>query len=448
MRAMIAALLVMLSAPPAAASGLIDNVNGIASDGYGGIVRFTGLVIGADGRVERRLSQGDKPPKQLDWRYDGKGRTLVPGFVDPHVDLLRYALARLGLDLADAAGPAEGLGRVAAYATANPDRRWIQAHGLTGPGPSLAELDGAVPDRPLWIVSADGTTGWANSAARKRAGVAGNAPAALAGEAMARMTAAVPQPAPKDLDAAFARAQSTLLARGITAIGDVGTRIEAWQAYRRAGDRGALGLRIVAYADGIDQMTLIAGPQPTPWLYGGRLRLAGVAFDVEGMAGTALRNRMSRAAMDGFGVTLSGRASPALAEAANAIEEVRPGYSKVENWRIDALGGTPLPQTPPGVHRLASTLPAAALIGGSPFAPLQPLAVLGAVSDGQAAFTALTAGGAAALGAAEQWGRLAPGQQADFLLVDGAMELSRPSDIGALHIRSIWIGGREVDAKG
>ena len=53
----------------------------------------------------------------------------------------------------------------------------------------------------------------------------------------------------------------------------MGTSIEDWQTYRRAGDLGTLSLRIVAYAAEVDDMVLMAGPGPTPWLYDDRLRL-------------------------------------------------------------------------------------------------------------------------------------------------------------------------------
>jgi hypothetical protein len=45
----------------------------------------------------------------------------------------------------------------------------------------------------------------------------------------------------------------------VTAVADMGTSIEDWQAYRRAGDKNQLYVRIMAYAMGIDQMALIAG---------------------------------------------------------------------------------------------------------------------------------------------------------------------------------------------
>ena len=67
----------------------------------------------------------------------------------------------------------------------------------------------------------------------------------------------------------------------------MGTTIEDWQAYRRAADSGRLRLRIVAYAKGIDDMALIGGPGPSPWLYDDRLKLNGVEAVARRRAGLA-----------------------------------------------------------------------------------------------------------------------------------------------------------------
>ena len=56
-RALLAALAAIALPLPALASGVIDNVNGIAIDADGRIVRFGALLISDDGKVER-LIQG------------------------------------------------------------------------------------------------------------------------------------------------------------------------------------------------------------------------------------------------------------------------------------------------------------------------------------------------------------------------------------------------------
>jgi predicted amidohydrolase YtcJ len=92
------AVLLAVVATPAFADGLIDNANGYTLDKDGKLVRFTGLLIGKDGRVTKLLDSKDKPPKTLDFRLDAKGRTLIPGLIDPGTHLMRSALATLKRD--------------------------------------------------------------------------------------------------------------------------------------------------------------------------------------------------------------------------------------------------------------------------------------------------------------------------------------------------------------
>ena len=130
-----------------------------------------------------------------------------------------------------------------------------------------------------------------------------------------------PQPLAKERDLALAKAQEALLSLGITAIADMGSTLEDWQSFRRAGDAGWLNLRIFSYSAGLDPMLAITAGEPTPWLYGDRLRMAGVKLYTDGALGsrgawlkqpyadkpaerglqflddTKLRNLMSRAAM-------------------------------------------------------------------------------------------------------------------------------------------------------
>ncbi len=167
-------------------------------------------------------------------------------------------------------------------------------------------------------------------------------------------------PRPKDRDLALAKAQETLFALGITTVADIGTTIEDWQTYRRAGDHGSLRLRIIAYAAGTDAMALIGGPGPTPWLYADRLRLNGVHLLLDGKLadhaarlkapyadrptsrGEAnfteiqLRNLMSRGAIDNFQVSVTAHGDAAVSTVLDAIEELGPTYQGDRRWRIEA----------------------------------------------------------------------------------------------------------------
>ena len=66
--------------------------------------------------------------------------------------------------------------------------------------------------------------------------------------AKALVTAKMPAATPRGPRSRFLTAQEILLKHGITATADMGTTIEDWQGYRRAGDAGDLRIRIMGYA--------------------------------------------------------------------------------------------------------------------------------------------------------------------------------------------------------
>lgn len=361
------------------ADTLIDNVDGLTLDQTGAARRFTGLLIGTDGRIVQVLNRGDKRPGKVDYLLDGKGRVLIPGLIDSHVDLMALGFAALTLDLGPARSLPEAQGRLAAYAAAHPDRAWILGRGGDAAEWSRAAgLDGAIAGRPVWIVSADGHSGWANAAALAAAGIGaatrdpaggrierampgGKPTGVLVETAMALIERAIPAPRPEDRDLALAAAQDALMARGITAVSDFGTTIEAWQSYRRAGDSGALRIRVMAYAAGTEAMSLIGGPGPSPWLYDDRLRLNGVALTLDGglatrgawlraayadapalsglprMSETQLRNLMSRAAIDRFQIAVEAHGDAAGSAVLDAVGELAQTYKGERRWRLEGI---------------------------------------------------------------------------------------------------------------
>jgi predicted amidohydrolase YtcJ len=393
-----AAMALALCPLPARAAGVIDNVNGIALDANGAIVHFGALLIDDDGKVEK-LIQGrykepeykrpkkrkkgepwPEPPKGLAFKLDAGGKTLIPGLIDAHGHVMGMGLSLITLDLSDTKSLAQAQEKIRAYVAANPGRKWIIGTGWNqeqwglGRFPTAAELDAAVGDIPVWLERIDGHAGWANSAAIRAAGVtaatkapaggriemAGGKPAGVfVDKAMDLVQKVVPPPAPKDRDLALEKAQRALLSMGITGIADMGTSIEDWQAFRRSADRGALRVRIMSYAAGLDNMVLIAGPEPTPWLYDDHLRMGGIKLLLDGalgsrgawlkadyadapgqrglnmIPGTPLRNIMSRAAMDNFQVAVHAIGDAANGEILDAVEELGDTYKGDRRWRIE-----------------------------------------------------------------------------------------------------------------
>jgi predicted amidohydrolase YtcJ len=369
-------------AVPVHADSLIDNVNGLTLTRDGKVARFTGLLIGSDGRVKKLLARGDKrPDRGLDFRHDGKGRVLLPGLIDAHGHVMGLGMKAMSLDLTSARTLAEAQAMIAAYARANPDRGWIIGAGWNqeqwglGRFPTAADIDAVVPDRPVWLERVDGHAGWANSAALRAAKVdaksvspAGGrieklpngAPAGVFVDAAAELVQkVVPLPQPRERDVALSKAQAILLQNGITAIADMGTSVDDWNVFRRAGDAGVLKVRIISYAAGIEPALAVAGAGPTPWLYDDRLRMVGIKLYSDGALGSRgawlkqpyadapketglgfmddakLRNLMVRAAMDKLQVAVHAIGDRANAQALAAIEEIAPSYRDDRRWRIE-----------------------------------------------------------------------------------------------------------------
>ena len=407
-RALIAlAAFLVLAAPAAMAQTLIDNIEGLAFDETGDPVRFTGLMIGRDGRVEQLLARQDKRPKKPDHTIDGKGRFMMPGLIDSHLALMPLAIA-------------------------------------------LLRAEGAAAN------------GWPESA--------------------------FPPPRPEDRDVAFGKLQRLLAAQGITAVADMGTTIEDWQTYRRAGDAGTLYLRIIGYGADIPAMALIAGPRPTPWLYDDRLRLAGLhlALNTPAPKGSGtpgdmayneaqLRNLMSRAAMSGFQPAVSAHSEAAVRLALHAIEELALTYGQQRRWRIEGFGTvvvedatlfaaqkvtTSLVPAGPGAlpawHTLQQNGARVALGSGrgkesgtgvSGLALMAQMAELAQRAD-QTHFATLLAAstrhGAHAAFAETRFGQLARGQYADFVMLDGDPTSLAPAEWASLRVMETWIGGRRI----
>ncbi|MFN4241346.1 MAG: amidohydrolase [Erythrobacter cryptus] len=541
--ALAAAAGLLALASPAAADTLVDNVDGITIDAEGKVRRFTGLVYDDDGRIVAVLARGDKRPR-TDYRIDGQGRVLLPGMIDAHVHVMDIGFAALTLDLSDTTSLAEALARIKAFAEANPARPWILGRGWNqekwglGRFPTAAELDAVVPDRPVWLERADNHANWANSMAIAAAGITAKTPDPPGGRivrdargapagvfidnAIQLVSKVVPQPRPQERDLAFAAAQDALLARGVTAVADMGTTLADWSTYRRAGDAGRLRLRIMAYARDFDTLELAAGAEPTGWLYDDRLRMGGIKLFVDGALGSRgallkapyadepaarglallspaqLRNLMSRAAMAGFQSAVHAIGDAANAEVLSAIEELSETYAGDRRWRIEhaqvideadlpRLGAhgviasmQPLHQTSDrtmaearlgpgrlgGAYAWRSVLGAGGRLAFGSDAPVEPAdpwaGIAAAISrtdaEGQPfggwfpqqavsreqALAAFTADAAFAGFAEGRFGRLIPGERADFILVDRDPLLASVDEIRATRVLGVWIGGVRV----
>lgn len=541
-----AALIALAS--PAVADTLLDNVDGMTLDANNAVDHFTGLVIDNDGRIKQVLHRGDKRPR-TDYAIDGKGQFLMPGLIDSHAHVMGVGIGAMTLDLSETKSLPEALARIDAYAKAHPDRPWILGRGWNQElwpdkrFPTAADLDAVVGDRPVWLQRVDGHAGWANSKALALAGVtaatkdpaggqiervqpSGKPAGVLIDNAQDLVDKVIPAPRPEDRDFAFALAQDIFFSRGVTAAADMGTTIEDWQAFRRAGDNGTLRMRVMSYAAGVDNMVLIGGPGPSPWLYQDRLRLNGVKLYADGALGsrgaslkapysdapgtkglritenTALKNMMSRAAMDHFQIAVHAIGDEADASLLSAIDELSGTYTGDRRWRIEhaqIVDPADIPQfgkhgiiaSMQPVHQTSDRLMAEKRLGpdrlkgayawktiqatGSKLAfgsdaPVEladPFVGMAAAisrqgTDGEPAggwqpqekvtreeaLAGYTVNGAYAGFAEGRFGRLVVGERADFLFVDRDPMLATARELADTKVLQVYVGGRLVwDAK-
>lgn len=131
----------------------------------------------------RRLACVGTAAEAAAWRgahtrvVDGRGGTLLPGYIDSHFHLLGGSLELGDLQLAGIAD-LSGLGAALRdYAGAHPASPWLVGQGLSyhlaGPGPALTrhELDAWLPNRPAILYAYDHHTAWANTLALEAAGL-------------------------------------------------------------------------------------------------------------------------------------------------------------------------------------------------------------------------------------------------------------------------------------
>lgn len=376
------ALASTLAATPALADQLIENVDGIRIDEDGNIDRFTAILIDDGGRVKAVYDRNDKRPREVDYLLDGKGQVMLPGLIDAHLHVMQLGIAQLTLDLSDTNSLEEALDKIRRFAAENPARPWILGRGWNqekwglGRFPTAAELDSAVSDRPVWLSRVDGHAAWGNTLALEAAGVtaatadpAGGRIERLPGSrkpsgvfvdaAEALVQRVVPAPRPAERDLALLKAQEVLHSMGITAAADMGTSMDDWHTFRRAGDGGRLTLRIMSYATDADTMEAIGGPRPTQWLYDDKLRMNGIKLYLDGALGSRgawlkqpyadepgntglplmspaqLRNVMVRAATGQFQVAVHAIGTAANAEALDAIADISDSFSGDRRWRIE-----------------------------------------------------------------------------------------------------------------
>lgn len=200
---------------------------------------------------------------------DLKGRMMLPAFQDIHIHAISGGIEATRVNLNPLSTLDEYIVAIKDYADANPDEAWILGGGWSmavfGPGALASRklIDGFMSDRPVYLTSADGHTGWANTRALELAGITEDTPDPASGRidrdpetgeaigslqegAMALVTQHIPPDSLEIRTAGLQYAIKMLNSYGITSIQAAAAELPQLETYRALDERGELSLRVVA----------------------------------------------------------------------------------------------------------------------------------------------------------------------------------------------------------
>jgi len=234
---------------------------------------------------------------------DAKGGSVLPGFNDAHLHLLSGGLALDQVSLSEATTLDAVKDTMKAWTEANPADEWIRGRGwLYSPFgdnlPTRQLLDQLVPNRPAYLVSYDGHTGWANTAALQLAGITrttaspvngaivkdakGEPTGVLKEAAMSLMSQALPMPSRDERVAALRAAVVEANRVGVTSVQNASGSVDDLELYDELRTRGELTVRVyqalsldpAASSDDLDALDVVRERyQDDPLLKTGAVKL-------------------------------------------------------------------------------------------------------------------------------------------------------------------------------
>ncbi len=197
------------------------------------------------------------------------GRMVLPGIQDTHIHPIGAGIQAQTCDLNNVNEVDEYIEIVRTCADRHPDEAWVSGGGwylsAFGPGglASKSLLDEIVPDRPVYLPSADGHTAWVNSRALEIAGITAATPdpedgiidrdpasgeplGSLQEGAMNLVERHLPPVTLEKRLSGLRYAINLLNAYGITAMQDASVRVPDLEAYAALDAAGELTMRVVA----------------------------------------------------------------------------------------------------------------------------------------------------------------------------------------------------------
>ncbi|MEM9382405.1 MAG: amidohydrolase [Planctomycetota bacterium] len=269
------------------------------------VLASDGRIVAVGSYVEVAASAEGRAVENVDLG----GAQAFPGFNDAHVRVERLGEALEQIDLTEAGSYEDVVRILRERAAEQPAGTWVVARGWNRAAwadrawPEHGPLSAAVPLHPVLAYEAGGFAALVNGAALTLLGLDGDAlpedgdggavlrregraTGVLFGTAMRAAEEKLDAPSDEVRVRRLLRGQGELLARGITAVHDMGVDPRGVALLRGLRDDGRLRLRVAAYLDG----DAIGSPDRARELadVGGdglRLRVVGVALTIDGALG-------------------------------------------------------------------------------------------------------------------------------------------------------------------
>lgn len=198
---------------------------------------------------------------------DLRGQVVLPGFTDGHIHWCTYALQRRRLTFRPDQALSDVVRRCRSHAASVAPGTWILGrgwdHATWGRWPTAADLDASIDRHPVALTRKDGHAIWLNSEAMAKVGIVdhtpdppggsvqrvdGRATGILTENAIRLVDEAVPEPEPRERQAAMVDAWPDAWCRGLTGCHDMGYRENAlFRDLSTLREAGELGLRFVWY---------------------------------------------------------------------------------------------------------------------------------------------------------------------------------------------------------
>src|SRR2546426_23091 len=432
--------------------------NGAPQKGAVALANGKILAVGDSAQIARYAG-----PKTQAIQADGG--LVLPGFTDGHTHFIDGGFQLASVDLRNAATPKEFIRRIKDYAKTLKPGEWITGgdwdHTLW-PGQPLPHhewIDSITPSNPVFVNRLDGHEALANAAAMRAAAVTQATPTPSGGEilrdprtgeptgifkdrALDLVGHAIPDPSPAQRDSALARALAYAASLGVAATAHVSASWADLASYRRLEQAGRLTMRVALYLP-LDSWRAVAETVSRSGRGDDWVKIGGLKGYMDGSAGSRtayfFELYSDSAGYNGLFEHPEAGMRSWIGSADSAGPRDAPFRTLLDTGAKLAFGSdwTVAPLDP--ILGVYAAVTRRTLDGKNPngWVPEQKISV------GEA-LRAYTAGNAYATFDEGKRGTLAPGADADVVVLDRNLFAIPPDSLDRARVRYTIVGGRVV----